>query len=48
MQKEQLLKRKNAELSALLDVSRVLNSSFELEKNLGSAMKILSDFLDIM
>lgn len=41
------LKRKNAELSALLDVSMVLNSSFEVEKNLLSAMKILSDQLDM-
>ncbi|MCX8110848.1 MAG: sigma 54-interacting transcriptional regulator [Syntrophorhabdaceae bacterium] len=41
------LKRKNAELSALLEVSMILNSSFELEKNLLDAMKTLSDQLDM-
>ncbi|HOP85650.1 MAG TPA: sigma 54-interacting transcriptional regulator [Syntrophorhabdaceae bacterium] len=41
------LKRKNAELTALLDVSMVLSSSFELEKNLLKAMKVLSDHLDM-
>jgi len=41
------LKRKNAELTALLEVSMVLSSSFELEKNLLKAMKILSDHLDM-
>ncbi len=38
---DQLL-RKNDELSAILAVSRVLTSSFDLEKNLMAAMKILS------
>ncbi|MCX7965291.1 MAG: sigma 54-interacting transcriptional regulator [Syntrophorhabdaceae bacterium] len=41
------LKRKNAELVALLDVSMILNSSFDLENNLLNAMKTLSDQLDM-
>jgi len=41
------LKRKNAELSALLDVSMILSSSFKLEENLLNAMKTLSDQLDM-
>ncbi|HPC67357.1 MAG TPA: GAF domain-containing protein, partial [Syntrophorhabdaceae bacterium] len=41
------LKRKNEELAALLDVSMILNSSFELEKNLLNAMKTLSEHLDM-
>lgn len=40
-----LLKRKNTELSALLEVSKSLNASFDLEKNISQTMKILSDFL---
>jgi Nif-specific regulatory protein len=45
MTTDPLLKRKNAELSALLEVSKSLNASFELEKNISQTMKILSDFL---
>ncbi|MEO0278827.1 MAG: sigma 54-interacting transcriptional regulator [candidate division WOR-3 bacterium] len=41
------LDRKNKELSALLEVSRILGSSFELEKNLLQAMKALSDYLEM-
>ncbi|EFK11125.1 Nif-specific regulatory protein [delta proteobacterium NaphS2] len=39
--------RKNNELSAILDVSRVLTSSFDLDKNLMSVMKILSSRLEM-
>lgn len=45
--KDSLLKTKNAELSALFEVSKVLSSSFELEKNLIQSMEILSDFLEM-
>ncbi len=41
------LKRKNAELAALLDVSMILNSSFDLENNLLNAMKTISDQLEM-
>lgn len=41
------LERKNAELLALFEVSKVLTSSFELKKNLFQAMKLLSDYLDM-
>jgi Nif-specific regulatory protein len=41
------LKRKNAELSALLSVSMILNSSLNLEENLYNAMKTLSLHLDM-
>lgn len=41
------LKRKNAELTALLEVSMILNSSFDLEKNIYNAMKALSEHLDM-
>lgn len=43
---DQLL-RKNNELSAILEVSRVLTRSFDLEKNLMSVMKILSTRLEM-
>jgi Nif-specific regulatory protein len=43
--KDELLRIKNAELTALLEVSKALGSSFELEKNLSHSMRILSDFL---
>ena len=43
---DQLL-RKNDELSAILAVSRVLTSSFDLENNLMAAMKILSTRLEM-
>ncbi|HHN65057.1 MAG TPA: GAF domain-containing protein [Nitrospirae bacterium] len=38
---------KSKELTALLEVSRVLTESFDLEKNLTSAMAILSDLLEM-
>ncbi|MEZ0343918.1 MAG: sigma 54-interacting transcriptional regulator [Caldimicrobium sp.] len=41
------LERKNAELLALFEVSRVLSSSFNLKENLYRAMEILSDYLDM-
>ena len=43
----QSLVRENHILSALLEVSKVLSSSFELERNLSSAMKALADFLEM-
>lgn len=43
----QALARENRILSALLEVSRVLNSSFELEKNLSKTMRVLGDFLEM-
>lgn len=42
-----LLERKNAELLALFEVSKVLSSSFDLKNNLYQAMKLLSDHLDM-
>ncbi|HPQ44236.1 MAG TPA: sigma 54-interacting transcriptional regulator [Syntrophales bacterium] len=39
--------RKNQELSAILDISRVLTSSFDLEKNLNSVMKSLASQLEM-
>ncbi|MEW6214485.1 MAG: sigma 54-interacting transcriptional regulator, partial [Nitrospirota bacterium] len=44
--KESLV-RENRILSALLEVGKVLNSSFELEKNLSRTMRVLGDFLDM-
>ncbi|NWF98763.1 MAG: nif-specific transcriptional activator NifA [Nitrospirae bacterium] len=41
------LARENRILNALLEVSRVLNSSFDLEKNLSSTMKVLGEFLEM-
>lgn len=43
----QSLARENRILSALLEVSRVLNSSFDLEKNLFKTMRAISDFLEM-
>ncbi len=40
-------KTQEAELKALFEISKVLSSSFELEKNLIQALKILSDYLDM-
>jgi Nif-specific regulatory protein len=37
------LEKKNRELTVLLEVSRVLSSSFEIEKSLYQALKILSE-----
>lgn len=43
--KDELIRIKNAELNALLEVSKSLGSSFELEKNLIHSMRVLSNFL---
>jgi Nif-specific regulatory protein len=43
----QSLATENRILSALLEVSKVLNSSFELEKNLSRTMRVLGDFLEM-
>ncbi|MBI4824686.1 MAG: sigma 54-interacting transcriptional regulator [Nitrospirae bacterium] len=39
--------QRNRELSAILEVSRVLTASFDLKDNLTSAMRILSSMLDM-
>ncbi len=44
---KELIVRKNRELKAILEVSRVLTASFDLEENLGSAMKILGSLLEM-
>ncbi len=41
------LERKNRELSAILEVSRVLTASFDLEENLTAAMQALSRLLEM-
>ncbi len=43
----QSLARENRILSALLEVSKVLNSSFDLEKNLPRTMRVLGEFLEM-
>jgi Nif-specific regulatory protein len=43
----QSLVRENRILSALLEVSKVLNSSFDLEKNLSRTMRVLGEFLEM-
>ncbi|MBM4137289.1 MAG: nif-specific transcriptional activator NifA [Nitrospira sp.] len=43
----QSLVRENRILSALLEVSKVLNSSFDLEKNLSRTMHVLGEFLEM-
>ncbi|MGQ9571031.1 MAG: nif-specific transcriptional activator NifA [Thermodesulfovibrionales bacterium] len=43
----QSLVRENRIFSALFEVSRVLNSSFDLEKNLAQTMHVLGDFLEM-
>ncbi|MEW6571222.1 MAG: sigma 54-interacting transcriptional regulator [Nitrospirota bacterium] len=43
----QSLVRENLILSAFLEVSRVLNSSFEIEKNLSRTMRVLGEFLEM-
>jgi Nif-specific regulatory protein len=43
----QSLARENRILSALLEVSKVLNSSFDLEKNLSKTMRAIGDFLEM-
>ncbi|MBI4825219.1 MAG: sigma 54-interacting transcriptional regulator [Nitrospirae bacterium] len=42
-----LIARKNEELTAILEVSRVLTTSFDLEKNLSSVMSTLGEMLDL-
>ncbi len=44
---DQSLIRENRILSALLEVSKVLNSSFDLEKNFTRVMQVLGDFLEM-
>lgn len=44
---KQSLARENRILSAFLEVSRVLNSSFDLEKNLSRSMFVLGNFLEM-
>ena len=39
--------RENRILSALLEVSKVLNASFDLEKNFSRVMHVLGDFLEM-
>jgi Nif-specific regulatory protein len=43
----QTLARENRILSALLEVSKVLNSSFDLERNLSRTMRAIADFLEM-
>jgi Nif-specific regulatory protein len=43
----QSLARENRILAALLEVSRILSSSFDLEKNLSRAMHTLGEFLEM-
>jgi Nif-specific regulatory protein len=43
----ELIIRKNRELSAILEVSRILTASFNLEENLTSVMKILGGHLEM-
>ncbi|QER41856.1 GAF domain-containing protein [Thermodesulfobacterium sp. TA1] len=41
------LERKNKELLALLEISKILSSSFNLQHNLYQSLKVLSDILDM-
>lgn len=41
------LERKTKELSALFEISRILNSSFDVKTNLYKALKVLSDILEM-
>jgi len=41
------LERKTKELTALFEISRIINSSFDFKNNLYKALKILSDILDM-
>lgn len=43
----QSLERENRILSALIEVSKVLSSSFDLEKNLSKSMRVLGEFLEM-
>lgn len=42
-----IFEKKNVELFALFEVSKILSSSFDLKDNLYQAMKLLSDHLDM-
>lgn len=42
-----LIVRKNKELSAILEVSKVLTTSFDLEKNLSAVMSTLGSLLEM-
>ncbi len=42
-----LLERKDRELAAILEISRVLTASFDLEENLGAVMRVLSSLLEM-
>ncbi len=46
-QKTSLIVRKNRELTAILEVSKVLTSSFDLDKNLSSVMSTLGSILEM-
>ena len=46
-QKTELIVHKNRELAAILEVSKVLTASFDLEKNLSSAMATLGNLLEM-
>jgi Nif-specific regulatory protein len=46
-QKTELIIHKNRELAAILEVSKVLTASFDLEKNLSSAMAALGNLLEM-
>ena len=41
------LARENRILSALLEASKVLSSSFDLEKNLSRTMRVIAEFLEM-
>lgn len=43
----QSLVRENRILLALFEVNKVINSSFDLEKNLAQTMHVLGDFLEM-
>ncbi len=45
--KTELIVRKNRELAAILEVSKVLTASFDLEKNLSSAMATLGNLIEM-
>ncbi|MCK5427796.1 MAG: GAF domain-containing protein, partial [Thermodesulfovibrionia bacterium] len=46
-QKTSLIVRKNRELTAILEVSKVLTSSFDIDKNLSSVMSTLGSVLEM-
>lgn len=47
MKEDRLISKKNRELSAILEVSRVLTTSFDLEENLTSVMGVLGTMLEM-